>query len=395
VSNSTRQPATGATLRILVLATATFAIGTDGFVINGLLPAIAQDLDVSPATAGQLVTAFALTYAVSSPVLSAFTARASRNRVMLAGLSVFVMSNVLTALAPTFVVALGSRMIAGAAAALVTPNAIAVGVSLVDERRRGRAVALVMGGLTVANAVGVPLGTWIGGADWRLTLWLVAAVGAAAWVGVLAGVPTVVLPLPSRLRDRFAPLADRRVVAAALTTTLTFAALYTTFTYVATVVEPVTGGDAGLLALLLWVAGVAGIVGNALGGRLTDRIGARPVVLAGLIGIVAMQAVLLAPPSVPVVLVWASGGVVAWLASVGQQHRVVSLAPQSAPVVLGLNGSALYLGTSLGGASGGVALGIGGGTAVVATAVGIATTSLLFTLATYRTAPERAAEPVA
>jgi predicted MFS family arabinose efflux permease len=383
------------TLRILVLAVATFAIGTDGFVINGLLPAIAQDLAVSPATAGQLVTAFALTYAVSSPVLSAVTARVSRNRVMLAGLGVFVLSNVLTAVAPSYEVALVSRILAGAAAALVTPNAIAVGVSLVDEARRGRAVSLVMGGLTVASAVGVPLGTWIGGTDWRLTLWLVAFVGAVAWVGILVGVPTVVLPMPTGLRERFAPLADRRVLAAVLTTTLTFAALYTTYTYIATIVEPVTGGDAGLLALLLWVSGVAGIAGNALGGHLTDRIGARPVVLAGLVGIVVMQALLLAPPSLPVALAWAAGGAVAWLAVIGQQHRVVSLAPRSAPVVLGLNGSTLYLGASLGGAAGGLALGAGGGPAVVATAVGLAAASVLFTLVTYRSTPERTAEPVA
>jgi predicted MFS family arabinose efflux permease len=383
------------TLRILVLATATFAIGTDAFVINGLLPAIARDLDVSRATAGQLVTAFALAYAVLSPVLSALTARAARNRVVLAGLAVFVLSNVLTALAPTYGVALASRVLAGAAAALVTPNAIAVAVSLVDERRRGRALALVMGGMSVAGAVGVPIGTWIGGTDWRLTLWLVAVVGAAAWVGVLVGVPTVVLPLPTRLRDRLAPLADRRVVAAVLTTVLTFAALYTTFTYVATVFEPVTGGDAGTLALLLWVSGLAGIVGNTLGGHLTDRIGARPVVLLGLGGIVVVQAVLLAPLSLPTAFVWAAGAVVVWLAVVAQQHRVVSLAPQNAPVVLGLNGSALYLGTSVGGAVGGVAVGAGGGTAVVATAVGIAVVSLVFTLATFRPAPAPVAAAVA
>lgn len=383
------------TLRILVLATATFAIGTDAFVINGLLPEIARDLDVSRATAGQLVTAFALAYAVLSPVLSALTARAARNRVVLAGLAVFVLSNVLTALAPTYGVALASRVLAGAAAALVTPNAIAVAVSLVDERRRGRALALVMGGMSVASAVGVPIGTWIGGTDWRLTLWLVAVVGAAAWVGVLVGVPTIVLPLPTRLRDRLAPLADRRVVAAVLTTVLTFAALYTTFTYVATVFEPVTGGDAGTLALLLWVSGLAGIVGNTLGGHLTDRIGARPVVLLGLGGIVVVQAVLLAPLSLATAFVWAAGAVVVWLAVVAQQHRVVSLAPRNAPVVLGLNGSALYLGSSVGGAVGGVAVGAGGGTAVVATAVGLAVISLVFTLATFRPAPAPVATAVA
>jgi predicted MFS family arabinose efflux permease len=371
-------------LRILVLATATFAVGTDGFVINGLLPAIGRDLAVPTATAGQLVAVFALTYAVLSPVLASLTARTDRKRVVLAGLGVFVLSNVLTATAVSFGIAVASRVLAGAAAAVITPTAVAVAVSLVDEGRRGRALALVMGGLSVASAVGVPLGTWIGGTDWRLTLWLVAAVGAAAWLGIIVGVPAVVLSAPARLRDRLAPLGDRRVLMSALTTVLTFAALYTTFTYIAPVVAPATGGDAGLLALLLWVAGVAGVLGNIAAGHLTDRTGARPVVLAGLAGLVVVQAILLLPISMVLAVVWAIGGGIIWLVVVGQQHRIVSLAPQSAQVVLGLNGSALYLGISLGAAIGGIALGVGGTGAVVATAVGLAALAALFTVATFR-----------
>ncbi len=381
-------------LRILVLATATFAVGTDGFVINGLLPAIGHDLAVPTATAGQLVTVFALTYAVLSPVLGSLTARTDRKRVVLAGLGVFVLANVLTATATTFGVAVASRVLAGAAAAVITPTAVAVAVSLVDEGRRGRALAVVMGGLSVASAVGVPLGTWIGGTDWRLTLWLVAAVGAAAWLGIIVGVPAVVLSAPARLRDRLAPLGDRRVLMSALTTVLTFAALYTTFTYIAPVVAPATGGDAGLLAVLLWVAGVAGVLGNIAAGHLTDRTGARPVVLVGLAGLVVVQAILLLPISMGLAVVWAIGGGIIWLVVVGQQHRIVSLAPQSAQVVLGLNGSALYLGISLGAAIGGIALGVGGTGAVVATAVGLAALAALFTAATFR-GPAPALPPLA
>lgn len=381
-------------LRIIVLATATFAVGTDGFVINGLLPAIGRDLAVPTATAGQLVTVFALTYAVLSPVLGSLTARTDRKRVVLAGLGVFVLSNVLTATAVSFGVAVASRVLAGAAAAVITPTAVAVAVSLVDEGRRGRALALVMGGLSVASAVGVPLGTWIGGTDWRLTLWLVAVVGAAALLGIVVGVPAVVLSAPARLRERLAPLGDRRVLMSALTTVLTFAALYTTFTYIAPVVAPATGGDAGLLALLLWVAGVAGVLGNIAAGHLTDRTGARPVVLVGLTGLVVVQAILLLPISMVLAVVWAIGGGIIWLVVVGQQHRIVSLAPQSAQVVLGLNGSALYLGISLGAAIGGIALGVGGTGAVVASAVGLAALAALFTVATFRR-PAQALPPLA
>jgi predicted MFS family arabinose efflux permease len=381
-------------LRILVLATATFAVGTDGFVINGLLPAIGRDLAVPTATAGQLVAVFALTYAVLSPVLASLTARTDRKRVVLAGLGVFVLSNVLTATATTFGIAVASRVLAGAAAAVITPTAVAVAVSLVDEGRRGRALAVVMGGLSVASAVGVPLGTWIGGTDWRLTLWLVAAVGAAAWLGIIVGVPAIVLSAPARLRERLAPLGDRRVLMSALTTVLTFAALSTTFTYIAPVVAPATGGDAGLLAVLLWVAGVAGVLGNIAAGHLTDRTGARPVVLVGLVGFVVVQAILLLPISMALAVGWAIGGGITWLVVVGQQHRMVSLAPQSAQVVLGLNGSALYLGISLGSAIGGIALGVGGAGTVVATAVGLAALAALFTVATFRR-PTPAVPPLA
>lgn len=382
-------------LRILVLATATFAVGTDGFVINGLLPAIGRDLAVSTATAGQLVALFALTYAVLSPVLASLTARTDRKWVVLAGLGVFVLSNVLTATAVSFGVAVASRVLAGAAAAVITPTAVAVAVSLADENRRGRALAVVMGGLSVASAVGVPLGTWIGATDWRLTLWLVAAVGAAAWLGILVGVPAVVLPAPARLRDRLAPLGDRRILMSGLTTVLTFAALYATFTYIAPVVAPATGGDAGLLAVLLWVAGVAGVLGNIAAGHLTDRKGARPVVLAGLAGLVVVQALLLLPITMPIAIVWAVGGGITWLVVVGQQHRIVSLAPQSAQVVLGLNGSALYLGISLGSVIGGIALSAGGAGAVVAAAVGIAALAAVFTAATFRRPAPALSPPVA
>ncbi|NUS87481.1 MAG: MFS transporter, partial [Streptomyces sp.] len=170
-------------LRLLLLALGTFAVGTDSMVMAGILGLISRDLDVSVPTAGQMVTVFALAYALLAPVLATLTARWPRRQLLLTALTVFTAANALSALAPTYPLLLATRVLAAAGAALYTPTANAVATSLVPPERRGRALATVLGGMTVATALGVPLGTWIGRTDWRLTMWLVVALGAAALAG--------------------------------------------------------------------------------------------------------------------------------------------------------------------------------------------------------------------
>lgn len=140
------------------LALATFAVGTDGFVIAGLLPAIGADLGVSVATAGQLVTAFAVTFAVGAPVLSWVTSGLDRRTALLGALVVFVVGNALTALAPVFALVLAARMLTALGAATITSSASSTAVALADPARRGRALALVLSGLTLATTTGLPLG---------------------------------------------------------------------------------------------------------------------------------------------------------------------------------------------------------------------------------------------
>uniref|UniRef100_A0AAU2V566 MFS transporter n=1 Tax=Streptomyces sp. NBC_00003 TaxID=2903608 RepID=A0AAU2V566_9ACTN len=378
--------------RLLPLGTGTFAIGTDLFVTAGLILPIARDLEVSVAAVGQLATVFAIAYAVLSPVLAATTARFSRRQVLLAGLAVFTVANVFTAVAPTLGLVLATRVLAAAGAALYTPTASATASALVAPERRGRALAVVLGGLSVATALGSPLGTWIGGTvSWRGVFWLIAGLGAVAMATIAMTVPSVQLPQSPNLRARLAPLADRAVLAALVTQALTFSAGYTLYTYLGSALSGATGGSAGKLTAVIWVWGLAAVVGIVMAGRLTDRYGPRVMIFLGIIGIAAsVAATPLADLTFPGALVWAAvWSVMAWPVTMGQQHRMITAAPASAPLALGLLSSAQYLGTAVGGLAGGLAVNFARG-AIGWTATGFALLALAFTAFTYpKSAPTR------
>ncbi|MBO0792300.1 MAG: MFS transporter, partial [Ktedonobacteraceae bacterium] len=181
--------------RILVLALGTFAIGTDGLVIAGILPAMAHDLRISVDTAGLLVTGFAWIYALGSPVLATATGRIPRKQLLLSGLVVFLSANILAALATNFWLLLAARVLAALGAALYTPVASTVASAMVPPEMRGRALAIVLAGMTVATVMGVPLGIIVAAQfGWQMTFWVVAALSIIAFIGVLALLPAVANP---------------------------------------------------------------------------------------------------------------------------------------------------------------------------------------------------------
>ncbi|WP_242581330.1 MFS transporter [Streptomyces sp. MST-110588] len=346
-------------LRLLLLALGTFAMGTDIMVTAGILGLVARDLDVSVAAAGQMVTVFGLAYAVLAPPLAALTARRRRRPVLLTALTVFTAANVLTALAPNYTALLISRVLAAAGAALYTPTANAVATAIVPPERRGRALATVMGGMTVATALGVPLGTYIGRTDWRLTMWLVSGLGLVALIGLALLMHG--LPAPAGgpgLRERIAPLRDRRVVAGTATTFLCLLAFNSVYIYLGTAVAPATGGDAGRLSVIMLATGLGSVAGSWLGGRAVDRLGARAVLLAGSAG--ASLCFLALPwlgQTMPGALVYAVAAPLAgWALSVALPHRLASLDPRNAPLLMSLNSSALYLGMAAAGGVGSLAV---------------------------------------
>jgi predicted MFS family arabinose efflux permease len=352
------------------LALAGFAIGTEAFVIAGLLPVVSADLQISVAATGQLVTAYALAYALGSPILAVAFNNFDRRDVLTLALSGFIAANLLAVAATSFPLLLASRVLMAMGAALCTPTAIGVAVALASPERRGRAVALVTSGITVATVIGVPLGTMVGNQfGWRATFVMVAALGAVALAGVLYGVPRGLPNSTATLGERLAVARHPGVLYALATTVLWAIGGFTVFTYLAIPLQGL-GFNAADISLALLIFGSAAAIGNMLGGTLADRFGPLPTAAVGLAGMATALVLLsLALKSATpdharyVVLLLVFGWAIAgWAFYPAQVASIIRIDPRSSVIALSLNSSALYLGFALGGAAGGIVLSILGPT---------------------------------
>ncbi|MGW1865966.1 MFS transporter [Streptomyces mauvecolor] len=347
--------------RTAMLSLGAFVVGTDGFIIVGLLPEIRSTLHVSTGAAGQLVSVFSLAYALLGPVLAAITGKLPRRRVLVAGVALLAVGNAVTASAHAYGLVLGSRVLAGAGAALYMASAVATASHLAGEARRGRAIAMVTAGATLALVLGAPLGTLIGGAwGWQAAIWFVAAVGAAVAAVLAVLLPPVQLDAGATLRQRIAPLADGQVLRILVVTLVAFVGVFLPFTYMSAVFEPALGGDPqSRLALLLLVFGIAATGGNLGAGALADRYDPRRVVIGATVGIAVVCVLMMAVrETFPLVVVaMALSGVVSYSVIGPQQHRIIGQAPPGgAPLVASLNTSAAYLGNFLSSALGALLL---------------------------------------
>lgn len=344
---------------LVILAVGVFAVGTDLFVLNGLLPTIAADLRVTESTAGQLTTVFAATYAVGSPLIAAFTGKADRRVLLFAGMVIFVVGMVGQAVGTTFAVLAGARVVAAIGAAAFQANAFVVAGATASEDARGRTLSWVALGISVSSVLGVPIGVFAGASvGWRGVMWGIAGIGVVVAVAVLA-LPRVTVPAAG-LRTRLSVLVRPAVARVLVVTVFGVTASFSFFVYL-----PVVAADVAPGAMISWVlaaSGVGSVAGNWLAGRWTDRVGPRRVRLVSIAGsavlLAAMNAALLSLPGllVAVVMTGAFGGML----MVPQQHRLFTLAPDAPTVALGLNGSATYVGAGLGSALGGVALAAAG-----------------------------------
>jgi predicted MFS family arabinose efflux permease len=344
--------------RLAVLAIGMFAIGTDSFVIAGMLVEIAQELDVSVAAAGQLITVYALCYAVFTPIAAVATANWPRQRVLLTGLLIFVIGNIIAGFGSSFLLVLFGRAVSGLGAALFAPMASATAAAIVNPAKRASALAVMMTALSIAGAFGAPIGTLIGTLfSWRLTFALIAAIATLAAFGVAIFVKCEGSSVWLSLRERMRPIRDRRILLTLCATFLVLCGLYMPYTYIGVVFDRATQGDGVILALLISFWGLAGTVGAIASGRLTDRIGSRIVINATLT-LLAIDFAFLPWTSASfgtsaiAMIVWGFCGLGF---VIPQQHRLIELAPQFAPILLGLYTMAVYGGASVSGAIGAVA----------------------------------------
>ncbi len=342
------------------LALGAFAVGTEGFMIAAILPKIASDLSVGITTAGQLVTIFALAYAVSSPILTALTGSIDRRGLLIFSMVLFAVSNLVAASVPNYWSLVAARVLLAFSAGLYVPNANALAGALVTPERRGRAIAIINGGITVAIALGVPLGAVIGNSvGWRMTFVGVAVLSIVAVIGLASGLPRGVGAgmTATTLRQRADVLRLPGVASTLVVTTLWAIGGYTVYTYVAPVMAATVGITGENIGYILFLWGISAGVGLALGGNAVDRIGANfvvsvclPLTATALISLSA-AALYLSPAValVPVLVAVSVWGMSHWAFWPGQQSRLIAAAGlKVAPVALSLNASFMYLGFSLG-----------------------------------------------
>ena len=347
------------------LALGTFAIGTEGFMIAAILPGMAADLAVTLATAGQLVTAFTLTYALSSPVLTALTGSVDRRKLLLSTMVLFVIGNVVAVAAANYWALLGARVILAIAAGLYVPNANAMAGALLPPEKRGRALAIISGGFSVAVALGVPAGAFIGHhMGWRVNFGAVALLAAIACIGLWLGIPPSAgkgLSTAS-LSERVAVIRQPGVLPALVVTSLWALGCYTVYTFIAPYLGGVAHLDGSQIGYVLFGWGVCAVAGIFLGGVGNDKLGARAVIQLALPLLALSLVGLSVAQSTQVVLVamvlW---GVSAWGFFPAQQARMINIAGlKNASIVLSLNASFQYFGFALGALLGALTLSVGG-----------------------------------
>ncbi|MET8981608.1 MFS transporter [Streptomyces sp. NPDC004539] len=350
-------------LALLALAIGAFGIGTTEFVIMGLLPEVAADYGVSIPTAGYLVTGYALGVMIGAPLMTALGTRISRKRMLMLLMGLFIVGNVLSAVAPVFSVMLVGRVVASLAHGAFFGIGAVVAADLVAPDKKAGAIAMMFTGLTVANVVGVPLGTLVGQhVSWRATFALVAALGVIGLAGVARLVPDLPKPEGVRLRHELAVFRNTQVLLAMAMTVLGFGGVFAAITYIAPMTTHVTGFADGSVTWLLVLFGLGMVAGNLVGGRYADRalmpmlyvsLGALAVVLA-LFTLTAHHKALTA---VTVVLIGALG-----FATVPPlQKRVLDQAHGAPTLASAVNIGAFNLGNALAAWLGGLVIDAGHG----------------------------------
>jgi MFS transporter, DHA1 family, inner membrane transport protein len=349
---------------LYALAAGAFGIGTTEFVIMGLLMQVAADLKVSIATAGLLISGYALGVFVGAPVLTVATSRLPRKRVLLGLMAIFTVGNLACAIAPNYTVLLLARVITALAHGTFFGVGAVVATSLVAQDRKASAISIMFTGLTIATLLGVPAGAWLGlHFGWRSTFWAVAAIGIVAMIVIAALVPASHDNGKGiAVRDELRAISNPAVLIGLLMTVLGFAGVFTVFTYIQPMLTQVTGFSESAVSPILLIFGVGLIVGNLLGGKLADRklMPALLLTLAVLIGVLLLMTFTL-HSKVLVVLFVGLLGIAAFATVPPLQLWVLHKANDAQSLASSLNIGAFNLGNALGAWLGGVVVAHGPG----------------------------------
>ncbi|GHE13605.1 MFS transporter [Streptomyces alanosinicus] len=348
-------------LALAALALAAFGIGTTEFVVMGLLPTIAHDLDVSIPDAGYLVSAYALGVVIGAPLLTLAARRLPAKTTLLSLMGLFTVGNIATALAPDEPVMLVTRFVAGLPHGAFFGVGAVVAAGMVSADRTAKAVSMMFLGLALANIAGVPLGTYLGTRmGWRSAFVVVAVIGVLSVLAIAVLIPRQEKAAPTRARDELAVFRRGEVWLALGTVTVGFASIFTVYSYVAPLLTEAGGFSSASVSWLLVLLGVGMTVGNVIGGRAADRalIPSLYTALAALTVVLVLFA-LAVPLKVTAAIGLFAAGVAGFSLGPIMQTFIMSKAPDSASLVSASVQSAFNIANSLGAYLGGLTISAG------------------------------------
>lgn len=342
--------------RVYILAVTTFAVGLVELIVGGILPTIAEDLNVSLATAGQLITIFALVYAISAPVLLSLTAKVERKRLYLISLFIFTLGNLMTYFSTTFSIVMIARIFTAMSTALVIVLSLTITTKIVEPKHRAKALGLVFVGVSSALVIGVPMGIFVAEAfGWRAVFLGIALLSTVSMILIallLEKMPVVeVVPLKAQIKS----LANLKILSAQLTTLFMLAGHYMLYAYLTPFLVEAFDMSASWISICYLIFGIASVSGNAIGGWLGDKMGTGKAMLL----IVSTFAVVLfsipytivaLPLFLVVTILW---GALSWALTPPLQNYLIQTDPKTSDIQQSLNTAALQIGISIGSAVGG------------------------------------------
>ncbi len=371
-------------LALFALALSAFGIGTTEFVIMGILPQVSNSLQVTIPQAGLLVSLYALGVAIGAPILAVLTKNFSRKKALLTLMLIFIIGNVCCALSFHYGQMMAARIVTSFCHGSFFGIGAVVAAGLVPPQRKASAVALMFTGLTLANVIGVPFGTWIAQHwEWHITFWLIAGIGVLAFLALLAFLPECGSnDKPVNFREELKVVCQPHVLLAMLITLLTFASVFALFTYIAPILLDTTKTPQSWITITLLIIGVGSVIGNLWGGKLADRgILSALFITVGLLLITSLVFTLTSVSPYWAVATLFFWGVASFSTVAPLQINVVKSAHAAPNIASTINIGVFNIGNAVGAYLGSVPLSLGfGPKSCIVVAVGLAVLALLATI---------------
>ncbi|MFC5602859.1 MFS transporter [Sporosarcina koreensis] len=366
-------------LRVFILAISTITVGLVELIVGGILPIIADDLNVSIGTAGQLISVYALVFAIAGPVLLSLTAKIERKKLYLVTMAIFFAGNIMTFFSPTFTFVMIARVITATSAALLIVLSLTIAAKIVEAPKRAKAISYIVMGISSSLVLGVPLGILITNAfGWRSVFLGIAILSVCSFIFVSIFLGKIPMSEVQPLSEQIKSLANKKIVFAHLATMFMLAGHYMVYAYLTPFLETNLNLNQYWISICYFLFGIAAVAGGAFGGNLAGWVGSKKSILI-IIGSFALVLFLLPystfsfPFFIVIMMIW---GALSWALAPPQQDYIIQTDPVSSDIHQSLNNSALQVGIALGSGIGAVVLGhtesvtstatVGGGVVVIA-----------------------------